>query len=201
MIDVFVEPSDRRRRRTRAAVLNAAAKLFEADGYRATSVDSLAEAADVALSSIYANFPGGKADVYAVLAHRTAVAHAEQMAAAIATAGRDGRRIERVVFDEYRRYHRDNPMAFRLLGLTDVDDASGEVVATARTEIRDILRGVLDQAVAASALSPDVARTEALLLWASINGVLALAAQRFIDAEQVDGLLDALRERVDPELR
>ena len=41
-------------------------------------------AADVALTSIYSNFPGGKADLYAVLACRVGSEHVAAMEAAVA---------------------------------------------------------------------------------------------------------------------
>ena len=61
-------PVDRRKRRTHTAVLDAAQVLFLREGYRGTTIDMLAAEADVAVSSIYANFREGKADVYAALA-------------------------------------------------------------------------------------------------------------------------------------
>ena len=49
---------------------------------RGMTLDELAAAADVALTSIYSNFPGGKADLYAVLACRVGSEHVAAMEAA-----------------------------------------------------------------------------------------------------------------------
>ncbi|OPX16143.1 helix-turn-helix domain-containing protein, partial [Gordonia sp. i37] len=56
MTSLLDEPRDRRRRRTRAAILDAAAELFAQNGFRATSVDGIAERADIALTTLYGNF-------------------------------------------------------------------------------------------------------------------------------------------------
>ncbi|MGK2954093.1 MAG: TetR/AcrR family transcriptional regulator, partial [Solirubrobacterales bacterium] len=64
---------DRRRRRTQKAVLDAAEELFVEVGYRSASLEAIADRADVAVSSIYFNFEGGKSDLYLALAERAAV--------------------------------------------------------------------------------------------------------------------------------
>ncbi len=186
----LIEPTDRRRRRTHKAVLDAAASLFATQGFRQTSVDELARVADVALSSIYANFPGGKADVYAALACRIARAHAEEMADAIAAA--DGP-VELTVFDAYLRFHEDHPDAFRILGLSDVGSGDSALVDEARRTVRTLLSGVVDQAVAASTLNRSDARIEALRLWGTVNGMLALGAQGFATTAEIAELLAVVR--------
>ncbi|WP_420039381.1 TetR/AcrR family transcriptional regulator [Gordonia sp. MP11Mi] len=186
----LIEPSDRRRRRTHNAVLDAAADLYASHGFRETSVDELASAADVALSSIYANFPGGKADVYAALACRIARQHADEMAAAIAAAREP---VELAVFDAYLRFHADAPAAFRILGLSDLGRDDSELVTQARRIVRDLLGGVLDATVAASTLDAGSARGEALRLWGTVNGLIALRTQGFATASEVEDLLAPVR--------
>ncbi|KXT56008.1 MULTISPECIES: TetR/AcrR family transcriptional regulator [Gordonia] len=191
-------PSDKRRRRTHDAVLDAAAELFADQGFRRTSVDQLAHAADVALSSIYSNFPGGKADVYVALACRIARDHVERMEAAIASAEEA---VELAVFDEYLLFHADNPLAFRALGLVDVGPDDSELVDQARAMIRGLLGGLVEQVVGASALPPRAARLEALRLWGTANGMISLRAQGFTDSAEFDDLLASIRgelaDRVD----
>lgn len=186
----LIEPTDRRRRRTHNAVLDAAAGLFATRGFRQTSVDELARVADVALSSIYANFPGGKADVYAALACRIAREHAQEMADAISAV--DGP-VELAVFDAYLRFHASNPDAFRILGLSDVGSGDSELVDEARRMVRTLLAGVVDEAVAASTLNARAARMETLRLWGTVNGMIALGAQGFASTAEIDELLVAVR--------
>lgn len=190
MIDPLTEPADKRRRRTRTAVLDAAADLFARQGFRRTGVEELAQQADVALSSIYGNFPGGKADVYAALACRVADDHRDRMLEVLDGAPQP---VELAVFDEYLRFHRDSPLAFRLLGLADVDGGDSDLVERARTQIRGVLTGLVEQATTASNLPAARARTELLRLWGTINGVLALRAQRLVGAGEADALLAEIR--------
>ncbi|WP_308192037.1 TetR/AcrR family transcriptional regulator [Gordonia zhenghanii] len=188
-----MEPTDRRRRRTHAAVLDAAADLFASRGFRQTSVDELAEVADVALSSIYANFPGGKADVYAALACRIASVHADEMTEAIAGAEEP---VELAVFDAYLRFHTARPAAFRILGLSDLGPDDSDLFVEARRRVHELLGGVLAQAVSASSSDPRTARAEALRLWSAVNGLIALRTQGFASASEVDAILATVRSEL-----
>jgi len=187
-------PADRRRRRTRTAVLDAAAELFLRQGFRRTGVDELAAAADVALSSIYANFPGGKADVYLALACRVADQHVSEMTTALESAEGSA---DIAMFDEYRRFHRDNPFAFRLIGLTDIDATDTELFGEARHMIFGLLDGLVTAGVAASSLPSGQARSAILRWWATVNGLLTLRAQGFVGASELDALLDAERAAIE----
>ncbi|GAA1071138.1 TetR/AcrR family transcriptional regulator [Tsukamurella spumae] len=194
MESLLTEPSDKRRRRTRTALLDAAGDLFSRPGgYRGTSVDELAAAADVALTSIYSNFPGGKADLYAVLACRVGSEHVAAMAAAVV--GSAGGEAARRAFDEYLDFHRREPIAFRLLGLTDVHGEDSATVRAARAEVRGYLAQALDLVIAAVGEPADIARSEVIQCWAGINGLLALAARGLIDAPEADRLIDEVRRR------
>lgn len=194
MESLLTEPADKRRRRTRAALLDAARELYaRPQGYRGTSVDELAAAADVALTSIYSNFPGGKADLYAVLACRVGSEHVAAMGAAVA--GSAGEEAARRAFDEYLDFHRREPIAFRLLGLTDVHGEDSEVVRAARAEVRGYLATALDAVIVAVGDPADAARSEVIQCWAGINGLLALAARGLIDAAEADRLIGEVRAR------
>ncbi len=194
MESLLTEPADKRRRRTRAALLDAARTLFaRPGGYRGTSVDELAEAADVALTSIYSNFPGGKADLYAVLACRMGSEHVAAMAAAVD--GAAGGEAARLAFDEYLDFHRREPTAFRLLALTDVHGEDSETVRAARREVRGYLSRALELVIDAVGEPADVARAEVIACWAGINGLLALAARGLIDPAEADALIVDVRAR------
>lgn len=168
-------PLDRRRRRTHTAVLDAAERLFARHGYRGTTIEALAEDADVAVSSIYSNFTGGKPDVYAALAWRIAQRHAEQMqrggAGALAH------------FDNYVAFHHDNPLAVRLLGLHDVASQDSELVLKARAQITALLDSVVERVTAAVAESDCDADPRALVLylWAGVNGMFSLRQRGIVD--------------------
>lgn len=194
MESLLAEPSDRRRRRTRAALLDAAHVLFAGPGgYRGTSVDQLAAHADVALTSIYSNFPGGKADLYAVLACRVGSEHVAAMEAAVS--GAAGAEAARRAFDEYLDFHHREPIAFRLLGLTDVHGEDSDTVRAARVEVRGYLARALDAVIAAVGEPADAARAEVIQCWAGINGLLALSARGLIGPAEANDLIDEVRSR------
>lgn len=51
-------------RRTREAIRDAAAVLFDENGYVATTVREIAEKADVAVRTVFNSYPGGKAQIF-----------------------------------------------------------------------------------------------------------------------------------------
>ncbi|OZD58360.1 TetR family transcriptional regulator [Rhodococcus sp. 06-1059B-a] len=179
-------PTDRRKRRTHTAVLDAAATLFAGHGYRATTIEMLARAADVAVSSIYANFTGGKADVYVALAWRTTTEHVRDMTDAVSVAD---------VFDRYVVFHRDTPLALRLLALYDVDSAESPLVAVAKSRIDAALAGLVeDLAGRVASAGPDTdPRVLASTVWASVNGAVSLRQRRMVDEPTFEAMVALIR--------
>ncbi|RYJ04614.1 MAG: TetR/AcrR family transcriptional regulator [Actinomycetales bacterium] len=179
-------PPDRRRRRTRAAVLDAARRLFVERGYGGTSVEELARDADIALASLYGNFPGGKAEVYAVLGCRIARDHAQRMQDALSSA--TGVQAAEEALTEYVRFHADEPAAFRILGLADLGpEARSDVTREAGREIADRLAAVMADVARcvseAGVGEQATVRRTLLLAWASVNGTLALRERGLVDAD------------------
>lgn len=99
-------------RRTRATIVDAAARLFVDRGYVSTTVRQIAEAAGVAVRTVFTAFPGGKSELFrealdAAVAGGSAVAAGDEPApgrgprpgrVATGTAGSDAERIvEQVV--------------------------------------------------------------------------------------------------------
>lgn len=173
------------------SVLNSAERLFALDGYRATTVEALAREADVALSSIYANFPGGKADVYAALACRTADDHATAMRTATAMPSPNAPLLN--AFDAYVEFHRGRPLAFRLLALTDVDDQETELIIQARKFIDSTLLALTDELATEIDAPTEDAKLLVLLAWATINGVLSLRHRSSITQATADTLIELAR--------
>ena len=180
-------PLDRRRRRTYTAVLDAAERLFARHGYRRTTIEALADDADVAVSSIYSNFVGGKPDVYAALAWHIAQRHAEQM-------GRGGRDAV-AHFDNYVAFHHDNPLAVRLLSLHDVASEDSELVVKARAQIEALLDSVVQKVTASLAESycDNDPRALVLYVWASVNGMFSLRQRGAVDDATLRQMLASAR--------
>lgn len=179
-------PTDRRKRKTHTAVLDAAEEVFRRDGYRGSTIETLAKEADVAVSSIYANFVGGKADVYASLAWRIARLHEQDMPTS-------GPVIDSL--DRYIAFHNEHPLALRLLSLHDVETTESELVRDAKTRIDSLLSGIVDAlASRAKEVERDVdARALVLHTWASVNGAVSLFQRGMVDRRTLDTMLDITR--------
>src|SRR5918995_3645870 len=109
-----------RRRRTSVAILDAAETVFAASGgFAAVTIEAIAREADVAVATIYDHF-GGKQDVYVALADRLVVRNEEYIETAVGEA-RSGADEAVAIGEAYARFHLDHPLAFRLVGLTDLD--------------------------------------------------------------------------------
>ncbi|WP_415971618.1 TetR/AcrR family transcriptional regulator [Rhodococcus sp. 077-4] len=190
---VLDTPTDKRKRRTHTAVLDAGGTLFLAHGYRGTTIEMLAAAADVAVSSIYANFGAGKVDVYAALAWRTALDHVEQMTAPFGAV--QPAHVVAESLDRYIAFHRDNPLALRLLGLTDVDRSESDSVVEAKGKIDAALGGLVDSVTRAVTDAGADVDPRALVLnaWAGMNGAVSLRQRRIVDQPMLDAMLAITR--------
>lgn len=190
---VLETPTDKRKRRTHNAVLDAGQTLFIEHGYRGTTIEMLAATADVAVSSIYANFGAGKVDVYAALAWRTALAHVEQMSAPVDAV--DPVRVVAEFLDRYIAFHRGSPLALRLLGLTDVDKSESETVGAAKAKIDRALGGLIDSVTHAVTDAGSDVDPRALVLnaWAAMNGAVSLRQRRIVDQPMLDAMLAITR--------
>lgn len=190
----------KRRARTAESILDAAESVFAArGGYHRATIEAIALEADVAVATIYDHF-GGKQEVYLALAERLVERNEAYLAEALdpmATALSRVIEIGRL----YAQFHLDHPLAFRLIGLTDVDDAPAVRIQDARRRIERRLRAMLaglvtalDEAVAEGSLRPVDSQQAATVMWASINGVLALHARGALARKDVGPALALARQ-------
>jgi len=191
----MTEKIDRRRRRTQKAVLDAAEELFVESGYRSTSLDAIAERADVAVSSIYFNFKGGKSDLYLALAERAAVINGEMLEPAYDDSLDPFEQLA-AVGRAYVKFHMENPLALRLLSLHDVDRKGDERVKAARARIKASLLEMLGrleelvgEALEAGGNEGTSARALTVYLFASWNGVLSMHARGELGSRNLKGVL------------
>jgi AcrR family transcriptional regulator len=170
----------RRAARTRAAILDAAETAFRVDGYRATRMEDVAEAADVAVGSIYNHF-GDKDGLYHALAERAAELFGQYMEAAYA-AGETP--LERVMAagDAYLRFHLEHPGAFRFLAFDGVevgppiaDDELARRIAGATEATLEGFRAQIQEAIDVGEVRDSFdAGLLSRFLWGAWNGVVAL---------------------------
>lgn len=191
----MTEKIDRRRRRTQRAVLDAAEELFIEHGYRAASLEAIAERADVAVSSIYFNFKGGKSDLYLALAKRTAVVNQELLEPAYDDSLDPFEQLI-AVGRAYSKFHLDNPLALRLMSLHDVDRDGDERIDEARGEIRasifsmlERLEKLVQETLDAGGNTGVSARAVTVFLFGSWNGVLSMHSRDQLTTKNLKGVL------------
>jgi AcrR family transcriptional regulator len=169
---------ERRKQRTTAAILDAAERLLLERGFAGMTIEAISEEADVAIGSIYARF-AGKDGVYVALAQRAVEANEAAMAGVYA-AGSPGEQITAFA-DAYLRFHREHPLAFRLVTLQDLErplddrlrQARGRLARRLDAMVGD-LAGALERATRAGEIRAVDARATATFLWGSFNGAIAL---------------------------
>lgn len=155
---------------TRERLLAAARAVVEAQGYGGASVAAIAHRAGVATGTLYRHF-GSKAELFVEVFRDVCGREVAAMAAAVATV--DGTPaadpVERVLapLDVFaRRALQNRALAWALLA-EPVDALVDEVRLEYRRTYRDLLAGLLADAVAAGALPPqDPALTAAALVGA-----------------------------------
>ena len=151
---------ERRKARTRAAIVEAAESLFHAQGYDETSIQQIAERADTGVGTLYGYYPSKEDILRAVLRQSTS----EALAQYLATASAGTPPIERIcgglaAFAEYIRGNR------RVLL------ASFEMVARARRyeemparQLAVVFETIINEGIAAGTISPVPPETAASLL-------------------------------------
>lgn len=176
MADVSGTRRDRRKRRTAAAILEAAESLIAERGDAGT-IDQVAERADVAVGSVYNHF-GSRDGLLMVLAERAFEANAQAMNAAYE---RRGTAVEQITAaaNEFARFHQRHPELFRLLAFPPAPGgAAGRAVAARIAERVDRqnarLIDALERAIAAGDVRPIDSRRTATVLWAAWCGLIAL---------------------------
>jgi AcrR family transcriptional regulator len=209
MARAAAQPSlrERRRARTREALLSAAASSFTAAGFHDTTVDEIAALAEVSVSSLYNYFPGGKGELY-----RGVVEHAIEANRTYMDAAYDDSRsaFEQVLAaaDASLRFHLDHPGYFTLVSQPsrgalggDEGGAAAEAIAS-RVEIEvGRLAAVIARGVRRRELVKLDPALTATFLWGAWNGVIALTARadrlRRDDAEIREVLALGRRQVID----
>jgi AcrR family transcriptional regulator len=191
---------ERRKQRTTDAILDAAEQLLRERGFAGMTIEAIAAKADVAIGSIYSRF-AGKDGVYVALAERAVEANE----AAVERVHADGHATELIAAftDAYVRFHREHPLAFRLVTLQDVERPLDERLRQARRRLAERLDAMVDQLAAsleraarAGELRAVAPRPTALFLWASLNGALSLRRRGAITEREFEATVAAGQEIV-----
>ncbi len=197
------ERRERARGEVRSAILNAARRLFAAEGYEAVSMRRIADAIEYSPTAIYFHFRD-KATlirelVSADFERLAAVFHAEVAAAADPVERL--RRAGRV----YVRFAVEHPNHYRLMFMTPAPAPHADD-AEPHGDAYGFLLATVTAAIAAGRLRPGVADPQlaAQTIWAAVHGVASLQIAKGDDAHipwarlddraaaAVDGILDGL---------
>ena len=175
----------------RAAILDAAQRMFGQYGYRRTSMDDIAREAEIGKGTIYLSF-ASKEEVFQALSQRLVE---RMLDGAKAAARRRGSTADKLTamhaawFGTYAETVRQSPHAAELLDAKQ--RLSADLVAHAASRYKRLVRDVLADAAAAGELDLEpaglTADTAAELLIASARGLESSAAspaayRRYLDA-------------------
>lgn len=172
--------SERKKAKTASAILDAAEVLFRQRGFQPTTIDEIAERADVSVGSVYVHFEN-KANLYLALVER-ALAINEAAMDGVAELGLTSP-LERVFAagDAYLNFHLEHPGAFQMIALRVLEPSSGIREAEARIaeRVQQMVGAVeadLRAAIEAGEIRSDLDAARTMrFLWGAWNGVIAMA--------------------------
>jgi AcrR family transcriptional regulator len=192
--------TQRRRQRTNAAILDAAQAAFAAGGYDTASIEQIAEAADVAVGSVYNHF-GSKEGLLWAVAERALGTDEAYMDAAYLPDRSPFERIQAAGV-AYARFAVEHPEPFRLLAFPHRPQ-SGPAAETAQRVAERVdatnrrLVAAIQAGIDAGVLRDVPAEETATFLWAAWNGVLALSWRPDHLRRDPDELAELLRVGID----
>jgi AcrR family transcriptional regulator len=176
---------------TRRRILAATRELLVRDGYRSTSLDEVARAADVARATVYYQF-GSKAGLVEALvgdierrAGQTAVVDAVELADPVEA-------LRQAFLMGCRFWGVEHAVVRRLTGLAAVDDEIKAVLAQIEAHRLPLLTGLVQRLEAEGRLSPALPASRALdILWmlSSFEAFDRLSVDRRLPVDEVADVL------------
>lgn len=185
--------TQRRAAATRQSVIDAAREIVATEGTDALTLEAVADRADVAIATIY-NRVGNRASLLLAVAEQAMEESRAYMDAAYAAEGTAEERLL-LVATTWTRFARECPHEFRILvEPADQPDAVARLAELTRTQNAKLAE-VIRAGMATGAVRPDLEPAQlATALWASLNGLLALAwrpGELQVEAEALDQLIAA----------
>jgi AcrR family transcriptional regulator len=182
---------------TRGRIIAATRELLARDGYRSTSLEEVARAADVARATVYYQF-GSKAGLLGAVvgdiqrrAGQSAVADAVDVTDPIEA-------LRQAFVVGCRFWAAEHPLIRRLTALATVDDEIRRVIADVEQNRVPLLAGLVERLKAGGQLSPEVPPPRALdVLWmlSSFEAFDQLFTWRRLTVEEVAEILTDLAVR------
>jgi TetR/AcrR family transcriptional regulator len=170
--------AQRRKARTTQAILAAAENRFLEHGFHGTTVDEIADEADVSVGSIYVHF-GSKEGLYRALVERALEVEERYMADAFKPTLSLGQQLFAAGWT-YLAFYLDYPGYFRILAFPHVDarpDGSvpfaARLAERAEAQVRRVA-GIIELGIKTGAARPVDPYRTAKFMWGAWNGVIAL---------------------------
>lgn len=162
----------------RAEILEAAERIFVADGYEGATIRKIADEVGVSSTALYMHFPD-KGCILLEISERTITQLLERNRDIAARPMDAGARV-RLMLDSYMRWGLEHPNAYQLVfsGPNPVSPDKGETVADLSAQCYEIFSGVVREVAADGRLRVGAADSAAQALWASCHGVVMLLITR-----------------------
>jgi TetR/AcrR family transcriptional regulator len=170
---------ERRKARTVAAILAAAEQKFLRHGFHGTTVEEIAEAADVSVGSIYVHFES-KEGLYLALVERALDVEERYMEEAFKPTLSLGQQLFAAGW-AYLRFYLDHPGYFRILAFPHLEARPDESVPfaaqrlaeRAEAQVRRVA-SIIELSVKTGAARPVDPYRAAKFMWGAWSGVIAL---------------------------
>jgi TetR/AcrR family transcriptional regulator len=170
--------TQRRKARTVHAILEAAERKFIEGGFQGTTVEAIAEEADVSVGSIYVHFQS-KEGLYLALLERALEVEERYMDEAFKPTLSLGQQVFAAGW-AYLRFYRDHPGYFRILMFPHTDDRSPgslpfaeRLAERAEAQVRRLAANI-ELGVRTGAARPVDPYRAAKFMWGAWTGVIAL---------------------------
>jgi TetR/AcrR family transcriptional regulator len=170
---------ERRKARTVSAILESAERRFLQHGFHGTTVEEIAEAADVSVGSIYVHFQS-KEGLYLALVERALEVEERYMDEAFRPTLSLGQQLFAAGW-AYLRFYLDHPGYFRILAFPHLDSrpeetlpfAAQRLAERAEAQVRRVA-GLIELGVRTGAARPVDPYRAAKFMWGAWTGVIAL---------------------------
>lgn len=171
---------ERRKARTRAAILDAAEEFFASMDPESATIARIADAADVAVATVYQHF-AGKDDLHLAVVERALEQNERHMMAVYES---DQPAVAKLIdgVRAYLAFYLESPRLFQLVALRQglASEASTQnpvavMLAERVDRMTQALAGVVEQGIAEGSFREVDPMDTARFAWGSMNGVIGLA--------------------------
>nr|WP_272886716.1 TetR/AcrR family transcriptional regulator [Phenylobacterium aquaticum] len=162
----------------RAEILEAAERIFVAEGYEGATIRKIADEVGVSSTALYMHFPD-KGCILLEICERTIIQLLERNAELAAKPLDPVTRVKQML-DSYMRWGLAHPNAYQLVfsGTNPVSDVWAESTAELSARCYEIFSGVVREMAAEGRLRTGTADSAAQVLWGACHGVVALLILR-----------------------